>query len=241
MNRIPALANAFTLLELLVVIAIIVILSSLLLPAVANAKSRVRGAVCLNNLRQVNLAARMYAEDHGDAIDMPARARTSRYDFHLFKEQIKSYASLRGKPSPSELVFACPADTFFYSQSGHHSPGFCKQADTDFTSYAFNGANYRGTNSQTLQPFPGIAGMKFTSIVEPAKTALIFEAAALTPFSWHHPVKGAAGYRFADAKANLSFIDGHASETKIHWNGATNSEAWHSDPPPNYAYKWSGN
>ncbi|HVY70161.1 MAG TPA: prepilin-type N-terminal cleavage/methylation domain-containing protein [Verrucomicrobiae bacterium] len=241
MNRTKTSPRAFTLLELLFVIAIIAILASLLLPAVGAAKSRAKTTICLNNLRQVNLAARMYAEDHGDTIDMPARARASRYDFHLFKEQIKSYASLRGKPSPSERVFACPSDTFFFSQSGYHSPGFCKQADTDFTSYAFNGANYRGTNGQTGQSFPGIAGLKFAAISEPSKTALILEAAALTPFSWHHPVKGVFGYRFADAKAVLSFVDGHASETKIHWNGAANSEAWHSDPPPNYSYKWSGN
>src|ERR1700751_1029067 len=52
--------SAFTLIELLVVIAIIAVLIALLLPAVQAAREAARRAQCLNNLKQLGLAAHNY-------------------------------------------------------------------------------------------------------------------------------------------------------------------------------------
>ena len=58
--------RAFTLIELLVVIAIIAILAAILFPVFAQAREKARTASCTSNLRQMGLAAVMYAQDYDE-------------------------------------------------------------------------------------------------------------------------------------------------------------------------------
>ena len=65
-TKVTARGRGFTLIELLVVIAIIAILAAILFPVFAKARDKARQAVCMSNMKQIAMAASMYASDWDD-------------------------------------------------------------------------------------------------------------------------------------------------------------------------------
>src|SRR5260370_13551679 len=119
--------RGFTLVELLVVIAMIAILASLLLPSLSRAREAARRTACVNNLRQVNLAIHLYADDCLDSL--PVLPDPSPYPNGVgayYKQLVKGDLGLTGPASPNEKVFICPSDPSFQTQITHA-----------FTSYTF--------------------------------------------------------------------------------------------------------
>jgi prepilin-type N-terminal cleavage/methylation domain-containing protein/prepilin-type processing-associated H-X9-DG protein len=85
-NRsLPIVSTGFTLVELLVVIGIIAILVALLLPALNAAKAAAKGAKCLSNLRGIEVAEQMYANNNRGSLteSMLSYDNTALFKYHV--------------------------------------------------------------------------------------------------------------------------------------------------------------
>jgi prepilin-type N-terminal cleavage/methylation domain-containing protein/prepilin-type processing-associated H-X9-DG protein len=126
-SRRPA-HQGFTLIELLVVIAIIAILAGMLLPALAKAKLKAKNTQCLNNLRQLGFAWKIYYSDYDNRFIQASRTvAAENLNAWCYGDQNDGYAPYQaGTPDSinvnciqnavlfryalSSKIYKCPAD-----------------------------------------------------------------------------------------------------------------------------------
>jgi len=166
---------AFTLIELLVVIAIFAALVALLLPALAKAKDKALTIACLSNLKQLTLAAHLYATDYQETIPPNFLAGTNGWvdgDVSRLPDAI-DWGKLRNAKlfpySKSVGIYNCPADKLPVAGSSSRR----------VRSYSLNGM--MGNNAQPGQynPAPTVhpgfpENVKFTNIRNPGPSAASF-------------------------------------------------------------------
>lgn len=103
--------KTFTLIELLVVVAIIGILISMLLPSLKKARESAKSAVCLNNLKQINIAVELYVGSFNSFYPAESSSNSPYTDAgnsKMILYEILAYHDLLPKTSKTKVWF-CPS------------------------------------------------------------------------------------------------------------------------------------
>ena len=228
MNRSPRRYPAFTLVELLVVIGIIALLISVLLPTLGKAREASRAANCLSNLRQINTAFILFANDHKGFLPQIGAAGTGAASFDIngtpTNVAVRWFGGLYGSPQkfhPQASMLAkywgtanvagCPSfdvDDFFRPQYGP-------------VDYAYNAIFARHRDWAAGGSSRNGLGIKMSRIRRSSEKAVVWDSARLNGGSldrtpWGYPTTGNVNNNKTDPnfhgrhnrRGNVGWLDG---------------------------------
>jgi prepilin-type N-terminal cleavage/methylation domain-containing protein/prepilin-type processing-associated H-X9-DG protein len=208
--------KAFTLIELIVVISVVALLMAILIPVLAEARQQGIGIVCLNNLRQMTMAAQVYTETFdgyypiAQYVQMtPGQNFLYCWDFTVIVEPGKRTVvpGLLWQQQMMEEIQQCPSFR-----------GVSNTLMDPYTGYNYN-TSYIGHGQGESIPTP----IKAVMVKRPDRCALFGDGEWQTGANkymrapWPSPgdmtftgrSAGTQGYRHLH-KTNVAFCDGHS-------------------------------
>jgi prepilin-type N-terminal cleavage/methylation domain-containing protein len=202
-RRLASAETAFTLIELLVVIAIIAILAAMLMPVLARAKESGRRISCLNNLKELSLAAQMFVNDNQG--NYPPRSETDRWPNRLYDDYGRN-----------TKLLLCLSETATPETAGS-SPSN-NVADASPRSYIINGWNeyFQSISIRSSNPNDPLGlnegdSMKEDAIVSPTDTILLGEKTDANGDFYMDLNEGSTGNDFGGI-LNQSRHDSHGTD-----------------------------
>jgi prepilin-type N-terminal cleavage/methylation domain-containing protein/prepilin-type processing-associated H-X9-DG protein len=257
MKRLLKPKKGFTLIELLVVIAIIAILAAMLLPVLAAAKRRAQRINCVSNIKQVNLAFRIWEGDNNNLYPMAIStsaggameniATTSGGGTYKTQGMTNIFTACSNELSTTRIIF-CPSDNTRvsatnFAQLGVQANGtstssgngtnaisyfVCGDASETYPQMVLDGDRNVGTTSAGLSPAPGISMNNGYQLNGSTASPGTTSAAAGPCWAWSaNDIHLKVG--------NIGFADGSVSE--VSGNALQNALAYATNGTP-YANQW---
>jgi len=187
--------SAFTVVELMVVVSIILILMTILMPALYKSKQTAHKLLCAGNLKQIGLAFSAYTNDYNNYFPVCRQYNPNVYWYlHLLPPYINELkVGYRDLSKPGQKSLYCPSQKIESGVSIYYS-------------YGYNNLVYNANGSVAVDASHNMfIPLLVTQAKTPSETCLSGDS--ILPDIYYN-VDASVGTRHTNS-ANILFIDGH--------------------------------